>query len=121
MKIPGPDHPISIAPNPKRVVVRANGGVLADTNAALTLAEASYPHEQYVPRADVDMSQLVRADHATTCPFKGEASYYSLKTDDGIIENCVWSYETPHDAVAQIKEHLAFYPQRVESIQEIED
>lgn len=121
MKVPGPDHPITIAPNPRRVVVRANGRVLADTKRALALREASYPVVQYIPREDVDMSRLVRSDHATTCPFKGEASYFGIEADDGVVENAVWSYETPHDAVADIVGHLAFYPRLVESIEELED
>lgn len=112
MKIPGPDHPITIEKSPKRVVVKLKGETIADTTNALTLKEANYPPMHYIPRADVDMLKLARTTHTTECPFKGDASYYSLKDhDEG--ENAVWSYETPHPHVADIKEHLAFYPNKV--------
>jgi uncharacterized protein (DUF427 family) len=107
---PGPDHPITVTANPSRVVVRSGDRVIAETTDALELREAGYPAVQYVPRADVDFSALERTDHHTYCPYKGEASYYSVA--DG-AENAVWTYETPHDAVAEIKEYLAFYPDRV--------
>lgn len=113
MKIPGPDHPITVAPTAGRVVVKAGGKVIADTRAALTLREASYPPVQYIPRADADMSLLTRSDHTTHCPYKGDASYYSLPG----AENAVWTYETPYPAVAGIVGHLAFYPNRVDSIE----
>ena len=113
MKTPGPDHPIAIAPTPGRVVVKAGGKVVADTRAALTLKEASYPPVQYIPRADADMSLLARSDHKTHCPYKGDASYYSLPG----AANAVWTYETPFPAVAAIAGHLAFYPSRVDSIE----
>jgi uncharacterized protein (DUF427 family) len=115
--IPGPDHPITVAPTPGRVVVRAGGQVVVDTTAALTLQEASYPPVLYVPRGDADMDALTRTDHATYCPFKGDASYYSVPSADGSGENAVWTYEAPHDAVAEIKDHLAFYPDRVDAIE----
>jgi uncharacterized protein (DUF427 family) len=110
--IPGPDHPISVTPNAKRVIVTANGKVIADTTAALTLKEASYPAVQYIPRTDADLGALERSDHHTYCPYKGEASYFSIP---GIAqgENAIWTYETPYDAVAEIEGHLAFYPDRV--------
>ena len=114
VKIPGPDHPITIVPTPGRVVVKAGGRVIADTAHALTLQEASYPPVCYVPRADADMALLTRSSHATWCPYKGEASYYSLAG----AANAVWSYENPHPAVAAIKDHLAFYPDRVETVEE---
>jgi uncharacterized protein (DUF427 family) len=112
MKIPGPDHPITISPTSGRVVVKAGGKTVADTRTALTLKEASYPPVQYIPRADADMSLLTRTDHTTHCPYKGDASYYSLPG----AENAVWTYETPYPAVAEIAGHLAFYPNRVDSI-----
>lgn len=115
-KQPGPDHPITIERNPKRVVIKVGGKVLADTTSALSLREATYPAVQYIPRKDVDMSQLARTDHATYCPYKGDCSYYSITTNGS--ENAVWTYETPYEAVSQIKEHLAFYPNRVDSIEE---
>jgi uncharacterized protein (DUF427 family) len=119
MKLPGPDHPITIAPNPKRVRVTFNGRVVADTRRALTLREASYPPVQYIPRADIDMALLARTAHATHCPYKGDASYFTLTVDGRASENAAWSYEAPYPAMAEIRECLAFYPNRVESIEEL--
>jgi uncharacterized protein (DUF427 family) len=114
---PGPDHPITVEPNPSRVVVTAGGQVIADTRAALTLREADYPPALYIPREDANMALLERTDNETYCPYKGDASYYSVTgADQG--ENAVWTYESPYDAVAEIKDHLAFYPDRVDSIEE---
>ena len=120
MKVPGPDHPITIVKNPKRVVVSVGGRVIADTRDALTLREATYPGVQYIPRKDVDMSQLARTEHGTYCPFKGDASYYSISPAGDRGVNAVWTYEEPYAAVDAIKEHLAFYPNRVDSIEERE-
>ena len=114
MKIPGPDHPITIEPNPERVVVRAGGQVIADTRNALTLREAAYPPVQYIPRADVDMSKLTRTEHSTYCPFKGDCAYYSLTDGGERGVNAVWTYEDPFPAVGAIKDRLAFYADRVE-------
>lgn len=114
IKIPGPDHPITISRNPGRVVVRLGDVVVADSRNALTLREASYPAVQYIPRADADMALLRRTDHATYCPYKGEASYFSVAAGGAERENAVWSYEAPYDAVAGIKDHLAFYADRFE-------
>ena len=108
--IPGPDHPITVTPAASRVVVRVGDRVIADTTSALSLKEASYPAVPYVPRADVDLAQLERTEHRTYCPYKGDASYYSV---EGAGENVVWTYETPYDAVADIKEYVAFYPNKV--------
>jgi uncharacterized protein (DUF427 family) len=116
VRSPGPDHPITITRNPARVVVTVAGQVVADSRDALTLQEASYAPVQYIPRKDVDMTRLERTDHSTYCPFKGDASYYSIRSG---AKNAVWTYETPYDAVIEIKEHLAFYPDRVDSIEEI--
>jgi len=116
MKIPGPEHPISIEPNLSRVVVTVGGQVIADTRAALTLREASYPPVQYLPREDVDMAALTRSEHTTYCPYKGEASYYSIPAGGDRSLNAVWTYETPFEAMAQIKEYVAFYPDRVDEI-----
>ena len=113
VKIPGPDHPITIEANPHRVVVTLGGRTLAETSQALTLREAAYPAVQYIPRADVDMTRLARTTHSTYCPFKGDCSYYSLAEAGEGGENAVWTYEAPFDAVAGIKDHLAFYPDRV--------
>lgn len=116
VRIPGPDHPITITPNPAHITVTVAGRVIADTRAALTLQEASYPPVQYIPREDVNMSQLARTDHATYCPYKGDCSYYSIPMGGAHSVNAVWTYETPYDAVAPIKEYLAFYPDRVDAI-----
>jgi uncharacterized protein (DUF427 family) len=118
MKVPGPDHPITIEPNPRRVRVTFNGRVVADTRRALTLREAGYAPVQYIPRADIDWGLFERTQHATYCPYKGDAAYFSLQVDGRASENAAWSYEAPYPAVAAIKEHLAFYPRRVEGIEE---
>ncbi|ADB34935.1 protein of unknown function DUF427 [Kribbella flavida DSM 17836] len=114
VKIPGPDHPISVRKNPDRVVVKVGGQVVADTRDALSLQEANYPAAQYVPRKDVDLSLLERTDHTTYCPYKGDASYFSLRPAGEAGVNAVWTYEAPYDSVADIKDHVAFYPDRVE-------
>jgi uncharacterized protein (DUF427 family) len=119
VKVPGPDHPISIAPTPGRVIVRLGGRVIADTRRALTLREASYPGVKYIPRQDVDMSLLEPSDHATYCPYKGDCSYFNIPLAGEKSRNAVWSYENPYQAVGQIKDHLAFYPDRVDAIEEI--
>jgi uncharacterized protein (DUF427 family) len=118
---PGPDHPITVEPTKARVVVKAGGRVVADSRKALTLQEASYPAVQYIPREDVDFSVLERTDHETYCPYKGESSYYSLNAGEVRGENAVWTYEKPYDAVAPIKDHVAFYPNVVDSIDLVED
>src|SRR5260221_10566213 len=101
VKIPGPDHPISIDANPSRVVVVVGGKVIADTRDALTLREASYPPVQYIPRRDVDMSAIKRSEHTTYCPYKGDASYYSIPAGGDRSINAVWTYENPLDAMMQ--------------------
>ena len=121
MKVPGPDHPITIAPNPTHVVVKVAGRVVADTRAALTLREASYLPVQYIPRSDVDMSLLARTSHASYCPYKGDAAYYSIPLGGDRAANAVWSYEAPFPAVASIKDYVAFYPNRVDAIEEKAD
>ena len=118
VKLPGPDHPISIQRNAARVVISVAGRVVADTDNALTLREADYPAVQYIPREDVDFSQLERTDHATYCPYKGECSYYSVPAGGEKFVNAVWTYEDPYPAVAQIKGHVAFYPDRIDEIEE---
>ncbi|HEY2230193.1 MAG TPA: DUF427 domain-containing protein [Xanthobacteraceae bacterium] len=118
MKLPGPDHPIAIAPNPKRVRVVFNGRVVADTTQALTLKEATLRPVQYIPREHADMDLFVRSAHTTHCPYKGDAAYFSLTVDGRSADNAVWTYEAPYPAMAEIKEHLAFYPDRVDRIEE---
>jgi uncharacterized protein (DUF427 family) len=118
VKIPSSEHPITIERNGLRVRVSVAGRVIADTTRALTLRESDYPAVQYVPREDVDMSVLERSDNQSYCPYKGDASYYSIKIGGGRGNNAVWTYEAPYEAVAEIKEYLAFYPDRVDSIEE---
>jgi uncharacterized protein (DUF427 family) len=118
MKLPGIDHPITIEANPLRVVVWVGGHAVADTTEALTLREASYAAVQYIPRDDVDMSLLERTDHTTYCPYKGDCVYYSIPSGGERSVNAVWAYESPYPAVAQIKDHVAFYPDRVDAIEQ---
>lgn len=113
-KIPGPEHPITIEPSSRRVRVVVAGEPIAETISALVLKEAAYPEVFYVPRADVDESKLVRSETESYCPYKGDCSYFSVKTDDGVVDDAAWSYEEPFEAVAQISGHLAFYPNRVD-------
>jgi uncharacterized protein (DUF427 family) len=117
-RIPGPDHPISIGPHRERIIVRAGGVTIADSRNALALREASYSPVFYIPRKDVDMSRLTRTAHTSHCPYKGDASYFSIPAGGERSTNAVWSYESPYPAVAAIKDFLAFYPSRVEAIEE---
>jgi uncharacterized protein (DUF427 family) len=118
IKIPGPDHPIVIERYRDRILVKVAGRVIADTREALTLREASYAPVQYIPRKDVDMTLLERTDHATYCPYKGDAGYFSIPSGGDRSANAVWTYEAPYEAVSPIKDHLAFYPDRVDAIEE---
>ena len=118
IKVPGADHPITIERNPKRVVVSTGGAVLADSRDALILREAGYPAVQYIPRKDVDMTLLERSAHATYCPYKGDCAYFSIPAGGERAINAVWTYEAPYDAVVAIRYHLAFYPDRVDAIEE---
>ena len=113
MKIPGPDHPITIAANPKRVRVTLGGVVIADSTDALMLKEASYPAVNYVPRKDANMAVLARTERVTHCPYKGDANYFSIVADGKTAENAIWTYETPFPAMTEITGHLAFYPDKV--------
>jgi uncharacterized protein (DUF427 family) len=113
MKTPGPDHPITITPNPKRVRVSAGPVVIAETARALTLQEGRYPAVQYIPREDANAALLVRSDRSTHCPYKGDASYFGIKTEAGTVDNAIWSYEEPFPAMAEIRNYLAFYPDKV--------
>jgi uncharacterized protein (DUF427 family) len=118
IKLPGSEHPITIESNPARVVISVAGHIIADTREALTLREAAYPAVQYIPRKDVDMSLLQRTDHATYCPYKGDCAYYSITLGGERSANAAWTYEQPFAAVAEIKDHLAFYPDRVDAQEE---
>jgi uncharacterized protein (DUF427 family) len=118
VRVPGPDHPITLERNPNRVVISVAGRILADTRSALTLREARYPAVQYIARRDVDMALLERTQHATYCPYKGECVYYSIPLGGERSVDAAWGYEAPYPAVVAIKDHLAFYPDRVDSIEE---
>jgi uncharacterized protein (DUF427 family) len=108
-----PDHRITTKPAGVRVRVKLDGEVIADTRDAIKLEESGHPAVYYIPRKDVKMDRLVRSKHQTVCPFKGTASYYSFVNG---ADNAVWTYETPHDEVRVIEERLAFYPDKVDSI-----
>ena len=115
VKIPDATHPITIRPTGSHVTVRVGGVTVAESDSALSLAEASYPVVQYIPIGDVDQSLLERTDSQTYCPYKGDASYYSLQTPDGETEtDLIWTYEQPYEAVSEIKGHVAFYANRAE-------
>lgn len=118
VKIPGADHPIAILPSRARIVVTVAGRTVADTRAALMLREASYPPVLYIPRQDVDMAMLQPTDHETYCPYKGDCSYFSIRMGGERSVNAVWTYADPFAAVVAIKDHLAFYPDRVDTIEE---
>ncbi|MBW8814989.1 MAG: DUF427 domain-containing protein [Caulobacterales bacterium] len=120
MKLPGPDHPITITPAAKRWRALYEGHVIADTDDALILQEANYPPVVYFPREDVSMEYMGRTDHHTHCPYKGDASYYTLRMDTRIEDNAVWTYEEPYPAMSAIAGRLAFYPDKVE-IYEVDD
>ena len=117
IRIPGPDHPITIGRTREHITVTVAGLRIADTREALTLKEATYPPVHYIPRKDVDMSKLERTSHHTYCPYKGDCAYYSIPAGAERSVNAVWTYEAPYDAVAEIRDYLAFYPDRVETIQ----
>jgi len=115
---PGADPGITIEPNPNRVVVRVGGQTVADSTRALVMRASGTAAVQYIPRADVDMTHLTRTSHVTHCPYKGDAAYWSIHAGGRTVENAVWSYESPLDAMAPIAGHLAFYPDRVDAIEE---
>jgi len=118
MKLPGPEHPITIERNPRRVRVTFNGQVVADTTNALTLNESTLAPVQYIPREDARMEYFQRTTHASHCPYKGDAAYFSLRVGERVAENAVWSYEHPFPAMHQIEGRLAFYRDRVDAIEE---
>ncbi len=114
IKIPGPEHPITVTPSGDHVVVRSGQATIADSHSTLVLREANYPPVRYIPIADVDRSQLAASDLSTYCPYKGDASYYSITPDAERGTDAVWFYADPYPAVAEIKDHVAFYPERVQ-------
>jgi uncharacterized protein (DUF427 family) len=113
MKLPGPDHPITITANPRRVRVSAGGVVIAESTNALTLKEASYPAVNYLPRKDANLALLSRSERVTHCPYKGDANYFSINADGKTIADAIWTYESPFPAMTEISGHLAFYPDKV--------
>ena len=112
------DPEITIAPNPNRVVVRLDGRVIAESTRALVMRAPGTPPDQYIPREDVEMAALTRTAHVTHCPYKGDASYWTIRSGERVLENAVWSYESPYPRVAQIEGYLAFYANRVEVTEE---
>lgn len=118
MKLPNPDHPITMTAHPGRVQVMFEGHVIADSANVLSLKEATYKAVYYFPRDDVAMDYLHRTDHSTHCPYKGDASYFTLNMDGDIRENAVWTYESPYPAMSVIDGRVAFYPNIV-SFQEV--
>jgi uncharacterized protein (DUF427 family) len=118
-RIPGPDHPISISPAEGKLRVTVAGRIVAESMRALRLEEMGYPPVYYLPRNDADMSLLVRTKHYTYCPYKGDCTYYSIPIGGSKSEYAVWTYEAPYEAVADIREYLAFYPSRVDAIEAI--
>ncbi len=114
MRIPDENHPITISDHGETVEVYLAGARIARSDRALRLAEASYPHVFYIPREDVDMSALQRREDTSYCPFKGDANYYDIAAGDETADKAVWTYEAPYEAVALIKDHLAFYTNKVD-------
>ena len=114
---PTEQHPITINPTGRHVSVRVNGELVADTDNALTLQESTYAAVQYIPLSDVNRNLLRPTDTATYCPYKGDASYFSVVTSAGAtIDDVIWTYEQPYEAVAAIAGHVAFYPDKAEVI-----
>jgi uncharacterized protein (DUF427 family) len=118
-RTPAVNPQITIAPNPHRVIVRLGGTIIADSTRALVMRAPGTPDVQYIPREDVDMASLIRTSHATYCPYKGDAAYWSIRSGPRIVENAVWSYESPYERMVAIKDHLAFYSDRVDAIEEL--
>jgi len=118
VKIPRPDHPITLTLNGHHVTVRAGGRLIAESDRALNLKEASYPVVIYIPRADADMSLLQATTHTTYCPYKGDCSYFTIPAGGDKAVNAVWSYEQPYDSVREIAGYLAFYPDRIDALVE---
>ncbi|MGC1328998.1 DUF427 domain-containing protein [Pseudomonas sp.] len=113
MKQPSADHPISVSPLAGGLLVQFHGVTIARTQRALALKEAHYPEVYYIPRTDIIPAHFRRTAHSSYCPYKGQASYFSLVAGEQVSENAVWSYEKPYPAVAGIEGHVAFYPDRV--------
>ncbi len=114
IKTPGPDHPITIEPSRQRMRARFDDHVIADTDDALIVREANYPPVYYFPMEDVEMDYLGKTAHTTYCPYKGDASYWSIMMDGDLVENAVWAYEDPFPTAHALKGRVAFYPNHVE-------
>ena len=119
-----PKHRLAAKPAGARVRVTVKGEVIADTRNAVELHETPEGHVvapvvYYVPRKDVKMDRFVKTEHSTYCPYKGDASYYSMSVGGDTVENAVWSYEKPYDEVMDIKEYFAFYPKKVDKIEAV--
>jgi uncharacterized protein (DUF427 family) len=121
MNEPGPDHPIMITPTSHRVRVVLGGFIVAETTNALTLEEAALPPMQYIPREDVQMDLLERTDHTIHSPYKGDATFYTVTAGGLVRENAAWSYEHPHPTVKAIAGYIAFYPTKVDAVEEFKD
>jgi uncharacterized protein (DUF427 family) len=121
MKEPGPDHPITVTPNPHRIRVMLGGFIVAETTQALTLQEGRFPPVLYIPRRDVRMDLLDATQHRTHCPYKGDAVHFTVSGGGLVRENAAWSYEEPYSSVGQIAGHVAFYPNKVDAIEEFRD
>jgi uncharacterized protein (DUF427 family) len=121
MKLPGSDHPITLESSHSRVVVSTAARTIAESRNGLILREANYPPVLYIPREDADMSLLLRTERSSYCPYKGDCSYYSIPLGGAKSINAVWTYEKPYAAVAAIAGHLAFYPERIDSMEITED
>jgi uncharacterized protein (DUF427 family) len=119
IRIPGSDHPITISPAEGKVRITVAGRIVAESTRAVRLEEKGHPPVYYLPRDDADMSLLARTNHYTYCPYKGDCAYYSVPIGEAKSENAVWTYEHPYEAVASIREYLAFYPARVDAIEVI--
>jgi len=119
VRIPGPDHPITVFPAESKVRVTVAGRIVAESTRTLRLEEKGYPPVYYLPRDDADMSLLVRTKHYSYCPYKGDCTYYSIPIGGSKSEYAVWTYEKPYMAVAKIEEYLAFYRSRVDAIEVI--
>jgi uncharacterized protein (DUF427 family) len=113
---PTAEHPITVAPTDRHVTVRVNREIVAETDAALTLQESTYPAVQYVPLVDVVGTALSRSDTTTYCPYKGEANYYHVTVGGDTVDDVIWTYEQPYDAVAEIAGHVAFYPNKADVV-----
>ena len=119
IRIPGPDHPITISSVESKVRITVAGRTVAESTQAFRLKEKGHPPVYYLPRNDADMSLLVPTEHYTYCPYKGDCAYYSIPIGGSKSEHAVWTYENPYETVANIKEYLAFDPSRVDAIEVI--